>query len=43
MCDSGSMVFGATNLITRAGGTALDDGVVIPSEFSITAGAFALV
>jgi hypothetical protein len=40
-CDSGSTVAGATRLITRAGGTALDGGVRFPSELSVLAGAFA--
>ena len=40
-CDLGSMVAGATRLITGASDTALDGGVRFLGEFSIMAGAFA--
>jgi hypothetical protein len=39
-CDSGSTVAGATCLVTRASGAALDGGVRFPDEFFITADAF---
>ena len=39
-CDLGSMVAGATRLVAGASGTALDGGVCLPGEFSITGGAF---
>jgi hypothetical protein len=41
-CDSGSMVAGATCLVTEASGIALDGGVCFLDEFSVTADAFAL-
>jgi hypothetical protein len=36
------MVAGATRLVTKASGTALDSGLRFPGEFSVVAGAFAL-
>jgi hypothetical protein len=41
-CDSGSTVAGATCLIVKASGAALDSGVRFPDEFSVMVGAFAL-
>jgi hypothetical protein len=41
-CDSSSTVVGATRLVARAGGTALDSGVRFSNELSITTSAFAL-
>jgi hypothetical protein len=40
-CNSSSMVVGATRLVAKASGTALDDNVCFLGEFSITADAFA--
>jgi hypothetical protein len=41
-CDSGSTVTGATCLIVKASGAALDGGIRFPDEFSVMVGAFAL-
>ena len=38
---SATTVAGATRLVARAGGIALDGGVCFPSELSIMAGVFA--
>jgi hypothetical protein len=41
MCDHGFMVAGATRLTARAGGVALEGGMLYSNEVIITAGAFA--